>query len=592
MSEFKEKTAWFNEIAKLQHISQQIEAKKIEEKLQELANDIEKDEYMFVVVGEFSTGKSTFLNALIEQRLLPVGITPTTSTINVIRYGENPSIIIYKTDGSKESSKDADILHQFIAKEIEQAEDIDFIEIKQNIPFLKDNILLVDTPGLNDINEMRSIITYDYIPRADVVFFLLDCRTPLRKSEYSFLTDTLLKQSLDRIIFIANFADMVDKDEVDSIVERIKLEIQKGTELKEVVVIPFSAEEALEAIAEEDEELYDISGMNDVKQLIEQLCQSGSRQKEKAYRYGVRLQFFKNELIEALEEAKRLSVLSAEELREQLQKLQTLKEENKQFLIKLKEYTEERIKEFQLMSSTSINTFFNNLEDELIDRIQTYQGYQFDTYFGQEIPNYVKRKMKTWIEHYTPHIHELLSKLEIALSEILSETFNEKISIHTTRNHSTISPEDDVQLIVEKGKDPLLTSGLIVGGASTLFLAIGGSIFIPILGMVGLPYLQRKLQQEQLETIKPQVIGDLTVELNKVRYQFEDEVHAYIRENAMKIFNNSVLYYNDRISQQEKTIEKELNNIQEKQSSQEKRNSLYQQFALELKQPLAITFDK
>ncbi|SOC23910.1 dynamin family protein [Ureibacillus xyleni] len=56
----------------------------IVEKLLLLETDIEEDHFSFVVVGEFSTGKSSFLNALIEQDILPTGITPTTSTINLI----------------------------------------------------------------------------------------------------------------------------------------------------------------------------------------------------------------------------------------------------------------------------------------------------------------------------------------------------------------------------------------------------------------------------------------------------------------------------------------------------------------------------
>ena len=109
---------------------------KIAQKFETLLEDIEQDTYTFVVVGEFSTGKSSFLNALIEQDILPTGVTPTTATINIVKYGEQDRITINKLDGTKLLNTNADVLKDFIAMKIEQAEDIDTIEIERPIAFL------------------------------------------------------------------------------------------------------------------------------------------------------------------------------------------------------------------------------------------------------------------------------------------------------------------------------------------------------------------------------------------------------------------------------------------------------------------------
>lgn len=531
---------------------------KIAQKFELLLEDIEEDKYIFVVVGEFSTGKSSFLNALIEQEILPTGITPTTSTINIIKYGSQDRVIINRLDGTKQINTKADVLKQFVATKLEQVEEVDTIEIERPISFLQPKIVLVDTPGLNDVNELRSDVTYQYIPRADVVFFLLDCRTPLRKTEYEFITEVLLSQGLNRIIFIANFADEADENELNSIVAKMERQIKQGTSLTDVEVIAFSALEAIDAIEEKDEELYVLSGMPKVKARIDFLCKSGSRKQEKQYRFEQRFALLREELFHALEQKKELLQKSTEELQQQQQQLLSWQDEQTAFLEQLRDYTEERINEFKQMTAKSIDTFFVEAEEELTDRIEIYEGNQVQVFFEKEIPNALKRKMKLWIERYNPHIHELIGKLEQALIEALTETFQTRVTNQPIRLGQQMTVSNQVELSVGKQVDPLLTSGLIVGGASTLFLVLGGPILMPILGMVGLPYLQRKMQKEQLEKLKPQMKADLSVQLQQIQFDFTDEVQLYFENYCQQVFEQCVLAFKERILDQERIVQKQL----------------------------------
>lgn len=560
-----------NEINRFKQLSDQYKITSVSDKLQILLADIEQDNYSFIVVGEFSTGKSSFLNALIEQSILPTGITPTTSTINLIHYGEQDKVTVEYLDGTEFTDVNADVLGLFIAKEIENAEQIKHITVEQPIEFLKGRIVLVDTPGLNDINELRTDITYQYIPRADVVFFLLDCRAPLRKTEYHFITETLLAKGLDRIIFVANFADEVLEEEIDAILDKMQRQIIEGTNLEAVDIIPFSALEALDAIVENDEELYEISGMPRVKERMMQLCDSGTRIIEKNKRYEKRLLFIKEEFYILLEQQKIMLEQTTEQLEQYQLQLRNWREEQVVFLDNLKAYKEERVIEFKQMAKLSIKTFFNDLEEEILERIDVYSGTQTQTFFEKEIPNLMKRKMKMWIERYTPHIHELISKLEVALADILGELFKEKASIKTMRSHYQVATAKEVSLQTEKQSDPLLTSGLLVGGASTLLLFLGGPIFLPILGMVGLPYLQKKMQKNQLENVKPQMKSDISEKLVQVRFQFVDEVCEYIEKSSNQVFEQSLLYFNDRISEQERAVREQLekNKNQSSENDQE-----------------------
>ncbi|USK58236.1 hypothetical protein [Peribacillus asahii] len=249
---------------------------------------------------------------------------------------------------------------------------------------------------------------------------------------------------------------------------------------------------------------------------------------------------------------------STDELRLQMQQLSKWQAEQTAFLEELRDYTEERINEFKQMVAKSIDTFFNEVEEDLIDRIELYQGQQVQIFFEKEIPNVLKRKMKLWIERYNPHIHELIGKLETALIEILAETFESRVTIKQLRVDHQVSNVGQVELSVGKQHDPLLTSGLIVGGASTLFLVLGGPILLPILGMVGLPYLQRKMQKDQLEKLKPQMKADLTVQLQQIQFDFTDEVQIYIDKSCKQILEQCVLMFKDRIMGQEQIVQQQL----------------------------------
>ncbi|SOC23914.1 dynamin family protein [Ureibacillus xyleni] len=477
-------------------------------------------------------------------------------------------------DGTSFIDDNPNVLGQFIAKEHYNVDEIKQIRVEQPISFLKDRIVLVDTPGLNDVNELRSDITYQYIPRADVVFFLLDCRTPLRKTEYDFISHTLLANGLDRIIFIANFADEVNEEEIDAIVDKMQRQLKQGTNLNTVEVIPFSSLEAIDAIVEDDAELYEISGMPLVKERMIGLCQSGTRITEKNKRYEQRFAYICEEFTSLLEQRKFMIEQSSEQLEQYQQQLRDWREEQVAFLEQLKAYKDERVLEFNQMARQSIKTFFNELEEELHDRIDVYSGSQVQLFFEKEIPNLMKRKMKMWIERYTPHIHELISKLEVALADILAQLFKEKVSIQTMRSHDQVATAKEVQLQTEKHSDPLLTSGLLVGGASTLLLALGGPIFLPILGMVGLPYLQRKMQKSQLDYLIPQMKSDISEKLIQVQFQFMDEVCGYIEKSANQVFEQSLQYFNDRLSEQEKAVREQLE--KNKHQTTENEQEIYQ----------------
>lgn len=176
---------------------------KILQRIIELQGDIRGDFYTIVVLGEFKRGKSTLVNALLGTKLLPIDVLPETATINAVMYEEKPKLVVVYRDGSREKGEVSyDFLKKYSAREENsEADNVRYIKIGYLCELLKNNVVLIDTPGVSDLNEQRAEVTYQFIPKANAALFLLDANSPLKKTEKDFIEEKLLPLGIDNIIF-------------------------------------------------------------------------------------------------------------------------------------------------------------------------------------------------------------------------------------------------------------------------------------------------------------------------------------------------------------------------------------------------------
>ena len=114
--------------------------------------------FLLVVVGEFNAGKSAFINALLGERLLPEGVTPTTTQIQMLRHGDEPG----------------------------QGWEGDVLTFTYPADWLRD-INLVDTPGTNAVIQRHQELTEEFVPRSDLVLFVTSADRPFSESERVFM---------------------------------------------------------------------------------------------------------------------------------------------------------------------------------------------------------------------------------------------------------------------------------------------------------------------------------------------------------------------------------------------------------------------
>jgi small GTP-binding protein len=147
--------------------------------------------FLLVVVGEFNSGKSAFVNALVGEPVMPEGVTPTTSMIHLLVYGE---------EGQEDINADGVIVHRHPA------------------PFLRE-INVVDTPGTNAILREHEAISHRFVPRSDLVLFVTSADRPFSESERAFLEE--IRNWGKKIVVVLNKIDLLEGAQLDEVVRFI-----------------------------------------------------------------------------------------------------------------------------------------------------------------------------------------------------------------------------------------------------------------------------------------------------------------------------------------------------------------------------------
>jgi small GTP-binding protein len=176
---------------------------------------LDEGRFSLVVLGEFNHGKSTLINALLGETLLPAGITPTTAVLTEICHGDTASAEAVMEDGQRVPVAPTQLASWLTVEGAATRERLDHVEVRHPAALLRERVTIVDTPGVNDINEQRADITYGYVPRADAALFLLDATQILSNSERRFLEDRILRSCRERLVFVVTKADLLDAAELE-----------------------------------------------------------------------------------------------------------------------------------------------------------------------------------------------------------------------------------------------------------------------------------------------------------------------------------------------------------------------------------------
>jgi small GTP-binding protein len=135
--------------------------------------------FLLVVVGEFNSGKSAFINALVGSRVVEEGVTPTTAQVSVLQHGD-----------AVERRAGPGGLHVVTAP----------------VPLLRE-IHIVDTPGTNAIIREHERLTSEFVPRSDLVLFITSADRPFAETERAFLEQ--IRDWGKKVVIVINKIDLL-----------------------------------------------------------------------------------------------------------------------------------------------------------------------------------------------------------------------------------------------------------------------------------------------------------------------------------------------------------------------------------------------
>ncbi|MFQ5598952.1 MAG: dynamin family protein [Candidatus Krumholzibacteriia bacterium] len=194
--------------------------------------------FLIIVVGEFNSGKSTFLNALLGEDVLETGELPTTRQVHLLRHGPVQSV---------REAEPGLLIHELPSR-------------------LLEDLNIVDTPGTNSMQRKEQALTEGFVPRADLVFFLTSLVRPYAASEHEFLR--LIHSWGKQIVFVINQVDLASgRDHVARVRRYVQQQVQENLG-EERPLYAISAREVVETRASGGPDAA-LSGQNEYAKLEE-----------------------------------------------------------------------------------------------------------------------------------------------------------------------------------------------------------------------------------------------------------------------------------------------------------------------------------
>ena len=456
------------------------------------------------IMGEFRRGKSTVINALLGQEVVPADIVPCSATLNYVKWDVNKAAEIYFKDGTVQRVPVED-LSKYVTKITKESEKISGTVEKAIVyypcQFCQNGVQIIDTPGLND-DERMTMISEKVIPTLDAIIMVIVPDSPFSQGEAEFVRNKVMASDLGRIIFVVNKIDTIDEDDRDRLLDTIRERIQNSVlekmvkiygedsaeykntvdKLGQIKLLPISARKALKGKLKNNQAFLDDSGYVAFEETLAHLLteERGS--------------------LELMHPVNQLFSVSAEALKIIETRLSTLNLEQEEFekrqnkaLAQIKETREQKKTEIEILKNKGFTLYatllpeatqiYDQLEAELCDFVDCYEILESDVSnessmqaFSNEFSNRTDAKMKEILSENTERlIYQIREQLgrDIQGLERFGNEFNSAMdNIHV--NMSVNGNEQNSTL-----KNTCIDFGALIGSQAlfgTVLPGVGGLV--------------------------------------------------------------------------------------------------------------------
>jgi predicted GTPase len=199
-------------LARVAQVAREVGADSIADEAEALAFRLGEGRFFVACLGQFKRGKSTLINALLGEELLPTGVVPVTAVVTVVRWGASASARVRLRDGAWHPIALDDVA-EYVAEECnpENEKGVTGVEVFAPSTLLRDGMCLVDTPGIGSVFAGNTEATRDFVPHIDAVLVVLGADPPISGAELDLVEDAT--KLVSRLVVVMTKADRLTEEE-------------------------------------------------------------------------------------------------------------------------------------------------------------------------------------------------------------------------------------------------------------------------------------------------------------------------------------------------------------------------------------------
>ncbi|OOM76994.1 dynamin family protein [Clostridium sp. BL-8] len=535
----------------LNNENQSIDYKKY---FQHFVENLNKKEIVVPVLGIQGAGKSSFLNSiLMEDNVLPTDVDETTCVPVEIKYGEDADEAeIYYLNGNKESIRVRD-LEKYVHNDYNAANSLKVsrIVLHNKSDILKDNIVLVDLPGVGSLTPQNQRTTLEYIDKLAAGIFMIRTNPPITRTEKNFIN--ALWPKLSNTIFVQNKwndESVEDANEAKEHNEGVLYSISYAhDEEKDINVNIVNVYEAVKGKFTKDETAYNNSGITKVIEEIKNISKEYNEDLMKTLKQRI-YESMKN-INDKIESYKILALnqdkQNEEEKEEKIQEIKNILSANKKKIRSCRSYADNEMESIIEDSSKIIK---ENIEDLRVDLRRIINKGIVD---GNRLSLIYKESSDKAINDI---MDEILRRIGIFIRNINNEFENIKIkgfdgtyeNISFFNKKSSIKYEKALPTIFGLSSGVIGTIGAVgtLGGPAGILVGLGISLAFSLIGdnmrkrivENRANYTLKDLEPmiEDLEKyLKEEIIGDLMAKQEEI-----DEAIRNLKDNLERTFKDDI----------------------------------------------------
>ncbi len=245
--------------------------------LDELIQRLDSQKFHLAVLGQFKRGKSTLINALLGEPLLPTSVVPLTAIPTMIEFGEQHQVVAHYSDkaddevfnpGSVEQA--CQLLAELVTEKgnPKNKRGIERVVLRAPCSLLRHQVVLIDTPGVGSTNVHNTSTTRDFLSQCDAAIFVVSADPPLTQQEAGFLSQ--VQEHVARIFFVMNKVDYLQDKQVVEALDFFRQALAESCAIEDPgIVFCVSARLALQARLKGDQTEFSASGLHVLEEHLE-----------------------------------------------------------------------------------------------------------------------------------------------------------------------------------------------------------------------------------------------------------------------------------------------------------------------------------